>query len=135
MKTININGKDFTIDELNKLIEGTKDPMDEVYAYHKTTREEFDKLYENIPPHVKAYEKECMVVAYYNKGWVPNWEDVNEKKWYGYYKLKGESPTFVAALYSYSCAYVPTRLCLRSKEDLLDMSEKFINVIIENRLA
>lgn len=84
MKTIEINGKEFTIEELNDLVEKAKknNPMEEVYKYHNTTEEEFDKLYENMPTHVKAYEKECMVVAYYNKGWKPNWKDLNEKKWY-----------------------------------------------------
>ena len=34
MKTININGKDFTIEELNKLIEGSKDPLYPIYCLH-----------------------------------------------------------------------------------------------------
>jgi len=43
--TININGSDFTVRELNALIEAAKNkkPIDEVYAYHGTTEEEFNK--------------------------------------------------------------------------------------------
>ena len=37
MKTININGKDFTIEELNKLIEGSKDPLYPIYCLHLPT--------------------------------------------------------------------------------------------------
>lgn len=37
MKTININGKDFTIEELNKLIEGSKNSMYPIYCQHLPT--------------------------------------------------------------------------------------------------
>ena len=37
MKTININGKDFTIEELNKLIEGSKDPLYPIFCLHLPT--------------------------------------------------------------------------------------------------
>ena len=37
MKTININGKDFTIEELNKLIEGSKKPLYPIYCLHLPT--------------------------------------------------------------------------------------------------
>lgn len=72
MKTVNINGKDFTLEELASLIEKlkieSKNPMIEVYKFHKTTEEEFDELYKNIPIHIKAHAQEEMVVNFYNKG-------------------------------------------------------------------
>ena len=37
METININGKDFTIEELNKLIEGSKKPLYPIYCLHLPT--------------------------------------------------------------------------------------------------
>jgi len=136
MKTINIEGKDFTIDELVNIIEQAKkakDPMEEVYAYHKTTKEDFDRLWGNMPAHTKAYEKECMVVEFYNKGWSPNWSDSNEKKYYVYLNMK--NGTFNDWICYYSTCFVPARLCLRTKEDLLDMAEKFLDVIKESRLG
>ena len=50
MKTININGKDFTIEELNKLIEGSKNPLYPIYCLHLPTNKivKFTDLSEGV---------------------------------------------------------------------------------------
>lgn len=67
--TINIEGREFTIDELKDLINNQQTPMNKAYAFHKTTKKEFDKLYENLPLRSKYLEIEAMIVAYKNDGW------------------------------------------------------------------
>lgn len=107
--------------------------MEEVYRYHNTTQEDFDKLYLNIPSHVKAYQKECMVVAFYNKSWVPNWEDSSEKKYYLWFYLDN----FRLDGTDCDCdddSVSSARLCFRTKEDALEAFERFPDVFKESRM-
>lgn len=63
------------------------DNFDKVFTYHNTTKEQFDKLYESIPFHVKAYAKESMLASFYNKEWTPNFQDSNERKYYPWFYM------------------------------------------------
>jgi hypothetical protein len=133
--TININGKETEITltkEQLEQINKNDNPMLEVYKYYGTTEEEFDKLYENLPNHVKAFEKECMVVTFYNKDWKPNWDDSDERKYYPWFYL-GNDFRLRHSAYFYSCSCVSSRLCFRSEEDCEEAVEKFFEVYRESR--
>jgi hypothetical protein len=88
MKTININGLEYTVEELTTILENAKkvSPMQKVYEYHNTTEENFNKLYLNIPEKVKAYQQEIMIVSFYNREWKPDWSN-NEPKYYPYFYM------------------------------------------------
>ena len=135
MKTIKINGKDFTIEELNKLVEDAKkaNPMQEVYEYHGTTEKEFDKLYKNIPDHVKAYQKEVMIVEFYNQGQKPDWSNTNQIKYYPFFNMKDFS--FHCSGFYCHCSNVSDRLCFLREEDCEDAVGKFIDIYRESRLG
>jgi len=134
MKTININGSDYTVEELSKILEDAKklSPMDKVYEYHSTTEEEFNKLYQSIPNHVKAYQKECMIVAYYNKGWIPNFKDKNERKYYLWLYL--DEFRLDCANYGYGLSSSSARLLFKSEKEALEASELFFEVFKESRM-
>lgn len=133
---ININGKEteitLTKEQLGQIQE-QQDPMKEVYRYHNTTKEQFDKQYENIPFHLKAYQKEVMVVEFYNKGWEPDWSDKNENKYYPYFYMNE------FRLHDWDCydsdSGVPARLVFKNKEDLKEAVEKFKEIFKESRIA
>ena len=133
MKTININGSDYSVEELTKILEDAKkaSPMQKVYEYHNTTEKDFDELYKNIPNHVKAYEKECMVAAYYNKDWKPNLSNSNEKKWYAWFYLDNFRLRACSFYYSYST--VPARLMFKNESDLKEAVEVYKDVFKESR--
>lgn len=135
MQTININGKDFTIKELTSALEKAKNssPMLEVYKYHKTTEEEFNNLYKNIPEHIKNYAMECLIVEYYNKGWKPDWKDSNQRKYYPYFYMHNFSLSGASYYGGYSS--VPARLCFKSEQDVLDAVKKFPNIFKNSRLS
>lgn len=131
---ININGVETEITLTEEQLKQVKssNPLDEVFKYHNTTQEAFDSLYKNIPKHVKAYELECMVVASYNKGWIPNFNDTSEYKWYAWLYLD----TF--RLYTVNCYHSASgcsaRVLFKNKKDLLEAVEKFENVFRESRM-
>lgn len=129
--------KGFEIDKENSTFEkivfkeSNSNPMLEVYKYHNITEEEFDKLYENLPNHVKAFQKECMIVSFYNKGWKPNWDNLNERKYYPWFYLgKGFSLNH-SHCYLISC--VSSCLVFRKEEDCEEAVEKFFEVYRESR--
>lgn len=131
---ININGVETEITLTEEQLKQVKssNPLEEVFKYHNTTQEAFDSLYRSIPKHVKAYELECMVVAFYNKGWIPNFNDTSEYKWYAWFYLHTFRLNFVLSCGSSSnCS---ARLLFKNKKDLLEAVEKFENVFRESRM-
>lgn len=133
MKTININGSDYTVEELTKILEEAKkvSPMQKVYEYHKTTEEEFEKLYKNIPSKVKAYQQEIMVVSFYNKGWTPNWNNSNEYKYYPYFYMDKFRLGGVDHCNSYSDVCAPQ--VFKNKKDCEEAVELFLEIYRESR--
>lgn len=89
--TININGKETEITltkEQLEQINNNSNPMLEVYKYHNITEEEFEENFKGFREYLKAYQQEVMIVAYYNKGWIPNWNNLNEYKYYPYFVMQ-----------------------------------------------
>lgn len=128
--------KGFEIDQEKSTFERivfkeTSDKFSKVLTYHNTTEKEFDKLYENIPFHVKAYEKEAMLAAFYNKGWVPNWKDSNERKHYAWFYMDGFR---LRSVYCYdSNSSCSARLLWKNEKDLREAIELYPNVFKESR--
>jgi hypothetical protein len=133
--TININGKKTEIiltKEQLEQINKNDNLMLEIYKYHNTTEEEFDKLYEKLPKHVKAFEKECMVVAFYNKGWKPNWDNTFEFKYYPWFYL-GDTFRLDYSGYDYSISNISSRLVFRDIVDCEEAVKKYFDVYKESR--
>ena len=93
--------------------------------------EEFDKLYENLPKHVKAFEKECMVVAFYNKGWIPDFKNSEELKYYPWFRMYKFSFSHVACFNLSST--ISRRLLFKKEEDCREAVEKYFEVFRESR--
>jgi hypothetical protein len=133
MKTININGSDYTVEELTKILEEAKkaSPMEEVYKYHNTTEKDFEELYKNLPLNVKYHQKEVMIVKWYNKDWKPNLKDSNQKKWYGWFYL--DEFRFLDSHYLCDYSLVPASLLLKDEKSVLDMKDKFLKELKDSR--
>jgi hypothetical protein len=122
MNTININGKDYTTEELTKILEDAKElsPIDKVYAFHKTTKEEFDKLYEKLPLRSKYLEVEVMIVAYKNNGWKHKYGDT---AYYPYFHISPFS--FYGVNYYQSYSTVPLTFCFKNEKVCEEAVEEF----------
>lgn len=137
MNTINIEGKEFTIEQLKTLIKNNEkaSPMDEVYKFHNTTEEQFNEKHKNNPNYLKAHDKEVLIVAYYNKGEVSDWSNSNQYKYYGWFVMdkEGFRLSFVHDVRVNS--FAPSALCFKNKKDALEAYEKFLPEIKESRLC
>ena len=133
MKTININGQDYTVEQLTEILETAKqqNPMLAVYRFHNTTEEEFDKLYENIPDHVKAFEQECMITNYYNKGEKPDWDNFDQKKYYAWFYL--DDFCFCGSYFYVTSSAFSTRLCFLREDNLKEAVVKFLDIYKRSR--
>lgn len=133
--TININGTDFTIDQLNSIIEAAKkaNPMDEVFKYHNIKEEDFNSKWEGFEAYEIAQAKEILIASYYNKNKKPDWTDSSQYKYCPYFVMdKNKFRCYDYVSWS-SHSYVSARLCFLRKEDMLEAVEKFIDIYKESR--
>jgi hypothetical protein len=77
--------------------------MDEIHAFHKTTKEEFDKNCEGLTSDEIGYREEKMIVAYYNDNKLPDFNDGNSK-YYPVFQL-GSSSGSVFSYFDYDFWY------------------------------
>jgi len=121
--TTNINGKEtettLTKEQLEQINKSSN--MDKVYAYHNTTKEEFDKKYKNVSLRSKYFEMEAMIVAYKNNGWVYK---QGEKFYYPWFDL--ELFIFDGVSDSRTFASVPLALCFKNESLTKETVSEFL---------
>jgi hypothetical protein len=73
-----------------------------------------------------AYKKLKIIAAAINSGWVPDWENENQYKYYPYFKM---SSGFGFSTSGYDCDYsdtgVGSRLCFETKEKAIHAGTQF----------
>lgn len=110
------------------------DGMDEIYAFHKTTREEFDKKYEGIPDNLKALQQEFMIVDYYNKGWRPVLEDGDVYKYYPWFEFDENGCQVFSHVSSWcASASVPAPSLFIRESDCEEAVKKFDHIYQRSR--
>lgn len=107
--------------------------FDKILKYHNTNQDEFNKNYENISFHVKAYAKECMLASFYNKKWIPDFTNDNEKKYYPYFYMDEFRLFDVARFHRFSSSCAP--LLWKNEKDLREAIELYPEIFKESRLG
>lgn len=123
---ININGVEaeitLTQDQLNQINE--QDPMTEVYAYHNTTREAFEEQYKNVSEFSKHQEVERMIVNFYNKGEIVDF-DGGQEGWYSWWYL-GKNFRLNFVNYFDRRSAVSAHLLFKNESDCREAVTKFL---------
>ena len=132
--TINIEGKEFTIEQLKELINKNEDKLEKVFHFNKTTEEQFNKKWEGFEEHEKYGALERLIVNFYNKGEKPNWENTDQHKYYPYFIMNKDD--FRYFYYDGYCngSGVSSRLAFLRKEDMLEAVELYLNIYKKSRL-
>lgn len=66
---------------------------------------------------INAVAKLIIIARALNEGWTPDWNNSNEYKWYPWFKMySGFGFDDAYDVYTYSNAYVGSRLCFKSEE-------------------
>ncbi|MFB5946088.1 hypothetical protein [Albibacterium profundi] len=65
---------------------------------------------------INAYTKLCIIAKALNEGWIPDFKDTNEYKWFPWFRVTSAGFGFSSTLYSASNAYANfgSRLCVKS---------------------
>jgi len=95
-----------------------------------------DVINGNDLPDEIAYKKLKVVIKAVNQGWIPDWSNGNQYKWWPWFNLSSGFGFSVSAYY-YDCTStaVGSRLCFESKEksdytakQFIDLYEKYLTV-------
>ena len=132
--TINIEGKEFTIEQLKELINKNEDKLEKVFNFNKTTEEQFNKKWEGFEEHEKYGTLERLIVNFYNKGEKPNWEDTNQYKYYPYFIMDKVDFRYFSYDHYFIYSNGSSRLAYLSKKDMLVAVELYLDIYKKSRL-
>lgn len=82
---------------------------------------------EEESPDEIAYKKLKIVIAAINQGWIPDWNNTDQKKWWPYFNL---SSGFGFSSFGYACTitFVGSRLCFESQEKATYAGQQFLEL-------
>jgi hypothetical protein len=108
--------------------------VEALLAYHGKTREGFEAESTQFLPHEKAFRLLDLLARTLNEGWVPDWRNSNEAKWYAWFDMGGSAGfRFLVCDDWVSGSGVGSRLCFKTKQlaehagrNFLDVYEQFM---------
>ena len=76
------------------------------------------------------YRKLKTVIKVLNEGWVPDWTNGNQAKWYPYFRVSSGAFVFIGASCdcSFASAGIGSRLCLSSAELATYAGKQFVDI-------
>jgi hypothetical protein len=93
--------------------------FDDVLKENEISREDFEKSCNGLEPDEIAYRMAKLVCLAFNEGWIPDWTNSNEYKYYPWFTMGSSSGVgFSYRDYGfwYSGSYVGSRLCFKSRD-------------------
>jgi hypothetical protein len=93
------------------------------------TQEDLLHIGNNDLPDEKAYKKLKIVIMAINQGWIPDWNDTDQRKWYPWFNLSSGFG-FSLSAYCYDDAHtaVGSRLCFESEEKSDYAAKQFLDL-------
>jgi len=112
------------------------DPMErfqeftDILAYHGITPADFDQQCQGLAPDEVAYRQIKLIVAAYNDGWEPDWNDSDEWKHCPYFRMGGSAAGFSVGDLGLDRerSFVGSRLVYREEEHARDAANKFLPI-------
>ena len=111
-------------EEKPKSILGTKDfDYKTIKTYEDAVKarkvDDDDIIYPTDRPHIVTYKKICHIIKVINNGWVPNWSDSNQRKYFPWFAVSPSGSGFSVS----ACDYHSSNSSVGSRL-LTDTSEK-----------
>ena len=90
--------------------------IDDLLTANGLTQEQFDQQCEGLDPDEKAYRIIKLLAKTLNEGWIPNWDNSNENKYFPWFYMDGGSSgfRFGGRVIWLSHSSVGSRLCFKS---------------------
>jgi hypothetical protein len=94
-----------------------------------TTEEQFNEKFKNLGLDEDTLNYEKLKIEYkaINNGWVPDWNNYDQYKYYPWFEVRPSGSGFSDSIYGFDCthAYVGSRLCTDTSEKALYMAQQF----------
>ena len=106
--------------------------FNDVCLENGTTEQFFNEQFNNLGLDIDTinYEKMKLVVKTINQGWVPDWSNTNQRKWYPWFDISPSGAGFSDSGYRYAAAHtgVGSRLCFETEEKCKYAANQFIEI-------
>ena len=91
---------------------------------------DFSNLPTDMRKHFEAQYKMIVIAEALNEGWIPDWNNYNEYKYYPWFEMSPSSFAFLDSGYAIAIARAGSgsRLCLKSKELSEYCGKQFIDL-------
>ena len=91
---------------------------------------DFSNLPTDMRKHFEAQYKMIVIAEALNEGWIPDWDNYNEYKYYPWFEMSPSSFAFYDSLCAYALADAGSgsRLCLKNKELSEYCGKQFIDL-------
>ena len=91
---------------------------------------DFSNLPTDMRKHFEAQYKMIVIAEALNEGWIPDWDNYNEYKYYPWFEMSPSSFAFSDSLCYFADAYAGSgsRLCLKNKELSEYCGKQFIDL-------
>lgn len=105
-------GKKVFLKEATERIKTVADILED----NDVTQSDIDLMFANVPEHFKHQFIAELLCKSLNEGWIPNWDDSSEGKYYPWFKMSSSGFRFCD--YVNWCTYsdVGSRLCFKSRK-------------------
>jgi hypothetical protein len=84
----------------------------------------------NLPRYILAEQELVVVTKTVNEGWVADYNNHNQAKWYSWFYL-GDNFRLADSVYRFSSSSVSSRLVLETEEKAKHLSDNFLNLYKE----
>lgn len=96
--------------------------------------EDFEDDAQSLPSDERAYRQVKLIVRALNEGWVPDWRNSSEYKYFPWFDMDGSAGSgfsFADCARWFSDSTVGSRLCFKSRELAQHAGEQFENIYKE----
>lgn len=105
-------GKKVFLKEVTERIKTVADILED----NALTQEQLDKMFANTPEHFKHQFIAELLCKSLNEGWIPNWDDSSEGKYYPWFKMSSSGFRFDDFGCWRAISHVGSRLCFKSRK-------------------
>ena len=105
--------------------------VDDVCVEYGTSLEQFNNKWSCLEENERAFKIIKMATKIFNEGWVPNYNDSTQKKWYNWFEFRaGSGFCFSNTNYSYAYANatVGSRICFKDEKTAEHVGRLFVEI-------
>ncbi len=105
--------------------------VEDVLAFNGTTEKQFNLVHQSFTEDEKAYVLLKMICKIFNEGWIADWNNSNQYKYYPYFKMGagfGFSSTYFFYANTLTFTVTASRLCLKDEKTAIHVGKLFVKV-------